>query len=264
MLIHSVLEQRPEVGHDVADKIRHTLERFENRITLNNPRFAERYIKQEIYLLVHFRIGGINKEFVAYLEREHPVGGSEIEFNRGRLRESVFLHERGEYSPTMCSDVHGTECGTHGNQQAVLVGAVESMEPPEGVIPSLVWFDSVDGVYGVLPHSMYFSVHSGLVFRGVIENRKVNMLGVGGIPRSDSKQPIGQMVKRTSEVMKGISRDTGDIERDRLNIDEEIDQLSRLRITLGRDFIGATVLKSEDCRLQLLDMLVGPFDFKAD
>jgi hypothetical protein len=44
--VQTLTDQRLEVGHNVGDKIRHTLERFENRITLDNPRFAERYIEQ--------------------------------------------------------------------------------------------------------------------------------------------------------------------------------------------------------------------------
>src|ERR1700694_2119513 len=95
----SILEQRLEVGHNVAHKIRHPLERFENRITLNNPRFAERYIEQEIYLLVHFRIRGVDEEFVAYLEREHSVSGRSIKIYGGRIGESVLLHDLGEKDP---------------------------------------------------------------------------------------------------------------------------------------------------------------------
>src|ERR1700676_4870086 len=140
------LEQRPEIGKNVADKIRHTLERFENRITLNNPRFAERYIKQEIYLLVHFRIRGVDEEFVAYLEREHPVGRGSIEVERGRIGESVLLHNLGEKGPRVRPDVHGIERCPHSDQQTVLVNAIESVEPPEGVIPSLVWFGGVDSI----------------------------------------------------------------------------------------------------------------------
>lgn len=176
----------------------------------------------------------------------------------------MFLHNLCQNRPSMCSDIHSTECRPYGNQQTVLIDAVESVEPPKGVIPSLVWFDRIDSVYGILPHSMYFSVHSGLIFRGVIKDRKVNVTGVGDVSSPDPEQPIGQVVEGASEVLQDVPGDTGNLKRDGLNVNEVIDQLTRLRITLGRDFIGVGCLKGEDCRLQLLDMLVGPFDFKPD
>jgi hypothetical protein len=62
-------QQRSTIGDDVANRIVHTFERFNNRITLNNPEFGERHVKRQIYILVRLRIGDIDEEFVACFQR---------------------------------------------------------------------------------------------------------------------------------------------------------------------------------------------------
>jgi hypothetical protein len=43
-----------------------------------------------------------------------------------------------------------------------------------------------------------------------------------------------------------------------------IDQLSRVRIALMADFVGIGVEKGPNCRLEVVDMFVGPFNFEAN
>jgi hypothetical protein len=63
-------------GFDNAvDAISHLHDRFQNRLTLNNPRFVDRYIKAELNLLIQFRVRGIDPEFFACLQREKIIGG---------------------------------------------------------------------------------------------------------------------------------------------------------------------------------------------
>ena len=62
------------------------------------------------------------------------------------------------------------------NQQSVFVDNVKAMEMPEDFsATSTVWFDSVYSFYSVIPHSLYFSVAGGHVFRGVLSNGKIDM-----------------------------------------------------------------------------------------
>jgi hypothetical protein len=69
-----------EAGPKGFDNAAHTItelnERFKERLTLDNPRFVDRYIEAEggFHLLVRFRIGGISEEYIAHLQRE---GGAE-------------------------------------------------------------------------------------------------------------------------------------------------------------------------------------------
>ena len=51
-------EQATERLNDCLDAIREMHERFENRLRFGNLRLAERYVKGELNLLVHFRVMG--------------------------------------------------------------------------------------------------------------------------------------------------------------------------------------------------------------
>ena len=61
---------RLEGGNDALDKARKLTEQFNQRLRLDDLRLAQRYIESKLHLLVHFRIGGIDVEFVALLQRE--------------------------------------------------------------------------------------------------------------------------------------------------------------------------------------------------
>ncbi len=58
-------KQRPKAENNVVNQIRHVLERFDQRLSLNDPRLAERYIKSEIHVLVDFMLDGIDEQLVA-------------------------------------------------------------------------------------------------------------------------------------------------------------------------------------------------------
>ncbi|HEY4905048.1 MAG TPA: hypothetical protein VIH89_16355 [Candidatus Sulfotelmatobacter sp.] len=258
------LKQRSEVGNQVVNKVIHTLERFNNRITLNNSRFSERYIKQEIYLLVHFRVGGINKEFVAYFQGEHPICRTDVEVRHGRHGQALGLHHFREFGAEVLPNVEVAERRSYRNQKTVLVDVVQLVESPERVVSSLVWFDCVDSVYSILPHSLYFSSSSGFIFRGIIKDRKVNVPGIANSPSANHEELISQVVESTSEIVENVPGDHGDFDWNGFGPEDVVNELSHLRITLGANFVGVSSVEGQNGRLQLSDVLVGPFDFKAD
>src|ERR1039457_797470 len=62
-------EQGPEGQNNIVNQINHLLERFEQRLTLSNPRLSKRYDEITFQLLLHFRTRD-GEEFVACLQRE--------------------------------------------------------------------------------------------------------------------------------------------------------------------------------------------------
>src|SRR6185503_4559438 len=70
-------EQRLEGGSDAAHRVREFLERFEGRFTLDNPRFMERYMEEELAVLLHLRFEEFVEEYVAYFQRALPLLGAE-------------------------------------------------------------------------------------------------------------------------------------------------------------------------------------------
>jgi hypothetical protein len=135
---------------------------------------------------------------------------------------------------------------THGDQKAVLIGVVKFVEYPELLaLPTFVWLDRVDRIDGVLPHALYFSHLSGLVFRGVFVDREIDMVGrrVGAAGASQNEL-VGQMVEGAPETLDRFPRDDRDAHRNVFDARDVIDQLARIRITLGPDSIWLGIKES--------------------
>src|SRR5262245_20505769 len=114
-------EQRLETNNDVINRLHHIMERWQERLTLDNLRIADRYVKGELHILVRFRIGGIDEEHIAFFQRALPISGAypegrNLNFAEGRVGEALVpkgLNVR--------SEIHRMICGTNSKQQAVLV-----------------------------------------------------------------------------------------------------------------------------------------------
>lgn len=233
-----------EIGDRAVNNIRHAMKRFHNRLTLDNPRFIERYIKRELQLVILFRIGDINEEFCAYLQREQAVSGDNIKpFAAASLGRP---------------DTNRAESAAVRNQSAVLVSIVKSMETPKRVIPTLIWFDRIDRVHGLLPHALYFSARFGFVFHGAIGNRKSSDADPWSTASSDHELPR-KMIKGAPHILKGVSRNASDVRGSLFSAGDVINQLSCLRITLSSDSIGVGLSESPNCLVQLVDVMFGPF-----
>lgn len=59
---------RSERIDNAADAIRELNKRFHERLTLDNPRFVDRYLESKLHLLVRFGVSGIDEQFIACLE----------------------------------------------------------------------------------------------------------------------------------------------------------------------------------------------------
>jgi len=53
-----LVQERPKDTDDAIHEVRHLIERFKNRLTSNNLRLSERYIKSELEVLVRLSVIG--------------------------------------------------------------------------------------------------------------------------------------------------------------------------------------------------------------
>jgi hypothetical protein len=234
---------------NAADAIRDLNKRFQNRLTLDNPRFVDHYLEGELLILVRFRIGKIDKDFIACFQREKNIGGCNKNF-REHLR----------YTGRQANP---DESRSDRNNQAVFVDIVKAMEDPEISPPtSLVWFERANRIDSVLPHALYFSWKSGFEFFGRRGDQKTCLVPVSiGTSSANQVQLLSQVVQRTSQVIEDIPSDSREASWNGFGACDVIDQLSRIRIALGCDFVGLGVEKGADCRIEVIDMFVGPFNF---
>src|SRR5213593_1173168 len=137
-------KDRLESDNEAVNQIRHVMERFEQRFTLNNPRLAERYVKAELHLLVYFVVHSANVELIVSFQREQSIGWANEQW-QGRDRTNGVLGESLGHEPVhFCPNIHRVKCSTDGQQEAVFVDIVELVETPEGVIPTTIWISCVD------------------------------------------------------------------------------------------------------------------------
>ena len=247
----------------VADKISEMLERYQNRLTLDNTRFIERYLKGELHILLHFSVRQINEQFVAYFQRDQIPSGSKesVEFRNDAAGE-LCLHHLLHFGMHKRAEVNASEVGVNGNQKAMLIDSVKAIENGKvTALPSVVWFDTIDRVYSVLPQALYFSRRIGFELRGIAVSGELNAGWHRDSRIINGKQLYGQMIEGAPEILNSIADDGGKGNREWLNSSHVIDQLSRVRIALGPDFIWVGVAEGADLSLEITDMLFGPVDF---
>lgn len=257
-------EQRREIGNDVVNKIRHTINRFENRMTLDNPRFVERYLEMDAILLIQFTVGPPMTEWVAYLQRKIFDGHEcTTDASTDRDREWFGTVTSGPYRPH-----HFQVLGTHvtksiaacRDQQTVLVDNVKFVQVPERVIPTFVWFDRPDRLYSVLPRALYFSLNGRFEFRGSIDNGKGDLRKRSRLSGSDAYELICQMIESAADVTDGVACDDRYAQGNRITNAKVADALSGLRIVLDSSSVWVGCEKTCDLTLEIKDVLIGPLN----
>jgi hypothetical protein len=263
--------QSSERKNDIQNEIRHLFERFDNRLTLGNLCIIKHYIEMKVHILLHLR----------FLEGEECVVSLQNEPADLRLSErpaQIGRHPSGVtgkvssdgFCPLTWQEAVRHVRDTKPMQHTVLVNVVELMESPEyRTLPAFVWFDSVYGVYSVLPHALYFSQFSGLVLRGAFGDGKVHVGKWSGLGRPDADEVMGRVIEGTSEVAQNIPDHGGQFKRNRWNSDSIIDAVSRLRVVLEDDrvFIAhreLSVEKGGTGVFEVSDVLVGPLGLSGE
>jgi hypothetical protein len=98
--------------------------------------------------------------------------------------------------------VQAVKHGPDSDQQAVLFDVVQSVQHPEWIIPSFVWFEGVDRFECFLPRTVHFSVLFGVVFLGTVSNREVDPVRVRRlVPRVSAS---GNASTRASATLKAL------------------------------------------------------------
>lgn len=263
---------RVEVPNNPSDKLGYLMESWGDRLTLENPRFSERYYKGEMHLVARFRHGQ-SGEFVASIQRE-GCGGVRLEDERFLIRskpplvdpESTLVHRdiTLRHSASRIS-------GGHRQQKVMLVHDVRLMQTQQDfALSSAIWFDSLDSFNRVSPESLYYSLSSGFVFlgslelcgevNGIIADRKMEIPERPVSSGCDGHTVVTNMIKRTPEIVNDVPDNRGNFIGNGEGTLDIPDSLSRLRVILGCNWVsfGGELRPNF---LEVLDVMFGPFDF---
>jgi hypothetical protein len=153
-------------------------------------------------------------------------------------------------------------------QQTVLVHVVECVQTPKRVVrvlvPSSVWFRSVDCVYRILIHALYPPSFSRMIFLHTVENREIYMSMWPRIASSDHDKLMRQVVKGAPEILNGISSDHCNCRGNLRDTDHIYSPQPRLRIILIADAVSVIEEEPIAKGIEVADMLFGAFYFAAN
>lgn len=278
-----MLEQRLETENQFVNVLKSFHEQWKDRVTLDNRRLVENYVKGKVHFLVLIKDTiKPGNQFVALIKWALPIPlfRDDVESEcvakvnvRGNLDSFFFEHVSSHPAPEESGRSKVGHDGTSGYQHAVLVDIVKLIESPKAIVPSLVRFGRVDSIYCRLCHALYFSFTLGFVFRGTIgiNNGKSdpfsfcpgesNTLSVA----TDLHQMPNEMVKGASHVVDSFPGNQRDDRDHRLGASKIMlsQCIGKLRMWPDTNFVRIPVQKFSDFPFQLLDVLVRPCGFYA-
>jgi len=256
---------------DIADKMRGLMECWSNRLTLDNLRLSERYLKFGLHILIRFRYRD-SVEYIALLQRKRCAG---FGFKNGSFlvgSEPVSNANRCFVSGNAVT-VHGHKriAQGRGEQGTVLVEEVQAVDVSENcAFPSIVCFDSFERFNSLWPKSLYYSTFFGFVFCGrfqaldkfitVIPSREVQTRNQGRFLAIDFSHSINEVVERRTQTVDSIANDSWKHIGDGPCLLKSVDAFSGVKVIIGTNFVG---LDPEFVPLntQICDVMFGPFDF---
>jgi hypothetical protein len=239
------------------------VEGFSDRKTLSNPRLVQHYRKSEINILVWFRTRGIGVDYIACFEREDLPGRPDIILNSDSRNKTVPISSALHYVPatvfeesSVSTDIQQPErCGDRSNS-FVFVENVQLVQSPENRINSVVWVESLDYLFSLWREATYFG-SKGLFSLGSLL-RWINK-GEASVRCDLRGKSADHVIQSASQVVECVPSGGGDIRRS-ADLDHAINQLTRLWITLGSEFVRVCVPEREELIFDFRDVLFGPFN----
>ncbi|TIR27199.1 MAG: hypothetical protein E5X07_28415 [Mesorhizobium sp.] len=254
--------------HDAFDEIDELLEAWDNRLTVDNLSLAKRYIEGELKIAFEFSLWvgaeAPRKNYIAVIQRILDLSGS-----KGDWRELGHYEVGGQASAIR---VHSLEAGQRihfpqklgvrspdRDQGGMLIEDVQLVQTPEGVCPSFVWLKALDHDLGIGrdPFQVFGRHAIEDLFGGTYWE-------VGVLELSAARDPIcygkrsGQRIEGGPEVVDYIPDNRPPAIGDLFDEVKLRMLVSRLRLSVGDDFIGLSPVVGDDLGFEVTKMLLGP------
>ena len=256
--------QSGEVSDNVPNEITRRVQSFGDRKTLSNPRLVEHYRKSEINVLIWFRIRGIDVDYIACFQREYLSGWANVIFNSDSRNKTLPISRTLHYASAAIfeescvpTDIQQPERCRNGGNSFVFVENVQLVQSPENGVNSVVWVESLDYLSCLWRDATYFG-SKGIFSLGALL-RWINK-GKTGIRCDLGRESANHVIQSASQVVECVPGGRGNI-RWRTNLNHAIDQLMRVRVSLGSEFVRVCVPECEEFIFDFVDVLVGPFNF---
>jgi hypothetical protein len=220
------------------------IDRLKNTFSGEGLSLAERYLKGEMGVGIEFRfMERVPCEFVAFFQRKLAT---QVDDFAGHC---------------LMSDANQAASGR--NDGTMFVEDIEAVECPIGTtFPATVRFEAAQDFFaGVIERQLCEAI--GKPFRRPMYRKRYVtqcLLGNEGPCRSPDGDADRQRIKRASEIVNTVSNEPAKIYRDMLDYMQSVDPDCRLRIPICDNFVGVSLGKRIDKRLQVFSVFFGPIN----
>jgi hypothetical protein len=251
-------------GDGALGEICELAERFDNRLTLNNLRLAERYIDGTLNLLVEARWGAMDFNIVFHREDPAKLVRSSCVHHQGTPAGARAEHSDRAIRPLKhAGDANFRDnaqgCGGYRYDGVVLVNDIKPMESPSNLVPSVASFKPKDEVLGLGRNALYFAYRAGFVSFGSLVDRQAPIVSVNLSVRS--YEVTDEVVEDSAKIMNGVTDDGAEIDWDSFLDAHAIDILASVRIYLMNQVVWLAVVEGFYRRFKIVNVAFGPFNF---
>lgn len=231
---------------NAANGLRKLAERWDNRLSFEWLSFPEKYLEGRLRIALEFEWAGV-------CGKPHYV-----EYSAFSNAKSAVVHRSAAYCQVYVRKPRGPDGG---DEQTVLVGDVEVVQPAYIGVPSLAVGpycidDDVDD--GRLEGLHFSALNGAYKFLGGFGKRKFCVFS--GDLFVGNQQVADHQVERGSQAVDGITDDCGGLARGWCGDPHGEDVISRFRPILDIDGAKVAVDVGRELGVKLTDVLVGPFD----
>ena len=269
-MISETSEKRNELADKGVNELAHLVKKWNDRLTLQNLRLCERYLNNEIHIIVQLALTGTSGQaklcdYVAVFQYADCVTRSKVErllpngigpFDVRAVLTQPFT--------AVSQSVHhdASHRGSANDEMSVLVDIIQLVDQPEGLAPSIIRLGSVDEFFRARIDSLYLSQKLGFVFgRDIVNGELVRLARCSAVGLNELPN---QMIEGGPQVVNGIADDAGKIVREFGQDFDPKDCASRLRVLLGNDSVTVGFAKGDKSLLKIVDVMFGPFDLEPN
>jgi hypothetical protein len=247
------LDERVDDAIDEFNKFR---KKLDDSLTLENRRFAERYLNREMEIWARFRtIEAIPTDFCAIYQRWAPGILTDI-FGKS------FIDPLADVGGERAANDDFTKSGYYNNQEPMLVDNVKLVENPEIIVSSLVWLQRSDKAFNLRADSLYFSRSFGCVFGSTLAKREI--CGSSRFRPIRFDELADKMIESAPQIVNGVASDRGDVAGNGGAKITPMDFCAGIFIYLHPDLIWVGGDKTLNATFELSDVMFGPLNFVPD
>lgn len=195
------------------------------------------------------------KQYRAILKRELPVLG-----DQGERQDSRFFNEFREEPLSIKLHNDPGVCGPYRYDRLVFVEDVESVEPPEGFVPTLVRFQTFDNLPRFVRSALYVFGEAGFKFLFALPDNEIDMVVTCPVGVAMAHDGDHHQVESRTGIMDCVADDCTPVGRDAFVDPNLPDALASVRIFLNNDGIRLAGVERLNLFGHLPDVAFGPFD----